>query len=114
MNYNSANFLRRHQISLIELRDYQRELLEQVQNALSYPAAKPMMQLPTGGGKTRIAAALLAGWLSGGRKAVWLTHRSELSDQTCQVLTATGSVLQMPCFGMSATLPLPGMAELSY
>ena len=46
-----------------------------------------MIQLPTGGGKTIIAGALLADWLAGGRKAVWLTHRAELAEQTRQMLT---------------------------
>ena len=45
-----------------------------------------MMQLPTGGGKTIIAGALLWEWLKGGRKAVWLTHRKELATQTCELL----------------------------
>ena len=46
-----------------------------------------MMQLPTGGGKTIIAGELLRSWLTGGRKAVWLTHRKELAEQTCGMLT---------------------------
>ena len=45
-----------------------------------------MVQLPTGGGKTRIAAALLANRLRGNCKAVWLTHRKELAEQTCRTL----------------------------
>ena len=49
-----------------------------------------MMQLPTGGGKTSIAAALLTGWLNEGDKAAWITHRNELSDQTCRVLNGAG------------------------
>ena len=49
-----------------------------------------MMQLPTGGGKTRIAGALLADWLTNGSKAVWLTHRKELSEQTRDRLTEDG------------------------
>ena len=49
-----------------------------------------MLQLPTGGGKTVIAGALLADWLRDGRKAVWLTHRKELADQTCRMLTDAG------------------------
>ena len=49
-----------------------------------------MMQLPTGGGKTRIAGALLSDWLADGRKAVWLTHRKELSEQTRGHLTVDG------------------------
>ena len=49
-----------------------------------------MMQLPTGGGKTVIAAAFLSKYLTGGRKAVWLTHRKELASQTERILFETG------------------------
>ena len=73
---------------MVELRPYQRELLRQIQAALSTDRkARVMMQLPTGGGKTIIAGELLASWLTGGRKAVWLTHRKELAEQTCGMLT---------------------------
>ena len=72
---------------MIELRDYQRDLLGQIQKALKPENARVMMQLPTGGGKTVIAAHLLAGYLVSGRKAVWLTHRRELAGQTGEVLT---------------------------
>ena len=73
---------------MIELRPYQRDLLQQVQTALTADTkARVMMQLPTGGGKTVIAGALLANWLTDGRKAVWLTHRAELAEQTCRMLT---------------------------
>ena len=49
-----------------------------------------MMQLPTGGGKTVIAAHLLRDYLTGRRKAVWLTHRKELASQTERMLTEAG------------------------
>ena len=75
---------------MAELRTYQRDLLQQVERALAAPDARVMLQLPTGGGKTRIAAALLAGWMRSGGKAAWLTHRRELSDQTCRVLNESG------------------------
>ena len=65
---------------MIKLRAYQRDLLKQVQDALEeHGSARVMMQLPTGGGKTIIAGSLLADWLTGGRKAAWLTHRRELA-----------------------------------
>lgn len=73
---------------MFELREYQRALLKQVWPALGPRQARVMMQLPTGGGKTIIAAQLLADWLRAGRRAVWLTHRKELADQTCGMLTA--------------------------
>ena len=73
---------------MIELRPYQQDLLQQGQTALAADAkARVMMQLPTGGGKTVIAGALLADWLTDGRKAVWLTHRTELAEQTRRMLT---------------------------
>ena len=49
-----------------------------------------MMQLPTGGGKTVIAAAFLSKYLLAGRKAVWLTHRKELASQTERILFVAG------------------------
>ena len=75
---------------MTELRPYQRDLLQKAERALAAPKARVMLQLPTGGGKTRIAAALLAGWIRGGGKAAWLTHRRELSAQTRDVLNKSG------------------------
>ena len=73
---------------MVELRPYQSDLLQKVQAALATDEkARVMMQLPTGGGKTIIAGELLHSWLTGGRKAVWLTHRKELAEQTCGMLT---------------------------
>lgn len=75
---------------MTELRPYQRDLLQEAQRALAAPKARVMLQLATGGGKTRIAAALLAEWIRGGGKAAWLTHRRELSTQTRDVLSDNG------------------------
>ena len=72
------------------LRDYQQDLLEQAVAGLVPDKARLMLQLPTGGGKTQIAGALLRRWLHEGRKAVWLTHRTELADQTCGMLADAG------------------------
>ena len=74
---------------MVELRDYQKILLHRVETALDNdPKSRVMMQLPTGGGKTVIAGELLKRQLVNGRKAVWLTHRRELAEQTCRMLTA--------------------------
>ena len=76
---------------MIELRPYQQTLLQQAQNALAEnPDLHLMVQLPTGGGKTVIVGALLAHWLQEGHKAVWLTHRNELAEQTRRMLTGAG------------------------
>ena len=75
---------------MAELRDYQQALLEQAVAGLIPSKVRVMLQLPTGGGKTHIAGALLRRWLHDGRKAVWLTHRTELADQTCGMLADAG------------------------
>ena len=72
------------------LRPYQKELLRDVQAALQSTDDPVMMQLPTGGGKTVIAASLLSKYLTGRRKAVWLTHRRELASQTENMLFKAG------------------------
>ena len=75
----------------MELRNYQKDLLAQVEEALTADTnARVMMQLPTGGGKTAIAGELLRRRLQSGRKAVWMTHRKELADQTREMLTLHG------------------------
>ena len=50
---------------MIELRDYQQDLLVQMHRALAAatPAARIMLQLPTGSGKTRNVVSLFAGEL---------------------------------------------------
>ena len=75
---------------MTELREYQEELLHQVQESLRPVDTQIMMQLPTGGGKTVIAAHLLSDHLTEKRKAVWLTHRKELADQTKNMLDEVG------------------------
>ncbi len=56
---------------MVKLRPYQQDLLGQVKDALEANVkARVKIQLPTGGGKTIIAGALLADWLKGGRKAM--------------------------------------------
>ena len=68
---------------MVDLRPYQEDLLNRAEMGLAAPESRVMVQLPTGGGKTRIAAALLANRLRSNYKAVWLTHRKELAEQTC-------------------------------
>ena len=72
------------------LRPYQKELLGDIQAALQSTDEPIMLQLPTGGGKTVIAAHLLRDYLTGRRKAVWLTHRKELAEQTENMLFEAG------------------------
>jgi superfamily II DNA or RNA helicase len=80
---------------MIKLRSYQQDLLEKSRAALAPDGARVMTQLPTGGGKTEIAGALLKDFLVDGRKAVWLTHREELAEQTEERLSLNWSVASM-------------------
>ena len=76
---------------MVELRSYQKDLLGQTETALeAKPKSRVMMQLPTGGGKTHIAAAMMVERLRDGVKAVWLTHRRELASQTEAMLHEAG------------------------
>ena len=76
---------------MVELRSYQGDLLGRTESALgASPKSRVMMQLPTGGGKTHIAAALLSERLKDGVKTVWLTHRKELASQTEGMLHEAG------------------------
>ena len=96
---------------MTDLRPYQGQLLRRTQEALATPKSRVMLQLPTGGGKTRIAAALLAGWLQGGCRAAWLTHRRELSDQTCRVLNESGvQAISRPEWNIDD--PAPSMSDV--
>ena len=92
---------------MTDLREYQTDLLEQVQKALEPENARVMMQLPTGGGKTIIAAHLLADYLTGGRKAVWITHRNELAGQTRWMLRNSSGVRVSPQASWSRSSPAP-------
>lgn len=90
---------------MTELRDYQQELLEQAETALLPADARVMLQLPTGGGKTHIAAALLKRWLHHRRRAVWLTHRTELADQTRRMLADSGVPAMDPAWPSGQVAP---------
>ncbi len=94
----------------MERRKYQEDLLERAQSALQdSQQARVMLQLPTGGGKTRIAGKLLSTWLKDGRKAVWLTHREELVAQTEGMLkkdgVSTTKDIPWPLVNRAPTIP---------
>lgn len=62
-----------------EDREYQAQALEELQQAFDQHE-RVVLSLPTGAGKTFVAAKWLADNLRGGR-ALWLTHRAELVKQ---------------------------------
>ena len=78
----------------MKLRDYQNDMLQQNMDAVKEhgPGVGIMDQLPTGGGKTPIAAAQLAVFqqLVPDRPHCWLTHRQELRGQSSKHIRRFG------------------------
>lgn len=65
------------------LRDYQREAIAAIRAAQARGVQKPVVQLPTGAGKTVVFATLIAEEFAAGRwkRALILVHRDELAHQ---------------------------------
>ena len=90
-----------------KLRPYQQEWVGQVCAALSAaPAARVMGQLPTGGGKTISACAVIEDWQRArpDARVCWVTHRRELIAQSADVLAAQG----VAAFAAGASVWKPG------
>ena len=79
-------------MSMTELRPYQQEAVRKIISQLK-PGARIMYQLPTGGGKTRIAIEVITEFLAGVpilRNYTWLTHRDILQSQSSDRLHEAG------------------------
>jgi superfamily II DNA or RNA helicase len=74
---------------VIELRPYQIDVVDKVEQALG-TAARPLLVAPTGSGKTVIAAEIIRRAAAKYRTALFLAHRREIITQTSAKLTANG------------------------
>ena len=75
----------------IALRDYQREAITSIAYHLENGHKRVVLGLPTGGGKTRIAAALIEQMLPGASGKFWfIVDRLTLVDQAARVLRGFG------------------------
>ena len=74
----------------IVLRDYQVEALDRLRDGLRRNVRRQMMCLPTGGGKTVIAAGLLQAAVDKGSRAAFVADRITLVDQTSTRLYEAG------------------------
>jgi ATP-dependent helicase IRC3 len=63
-----------------ELRDYQQEALAAIETSLA-AGKRPILALPTGAGKTLVAAAKIRAVVRDGGRALFLVHRDELKNQ---------------------------------
>lgn len=75
---------------MIPLRPYQEEGVERVREAMRAGKRRILFVLPTGGGKTVVAAAIVAGALAKGKRVLFCAHRRELIKQTFTKLLRTG------------------------
>jgi superfamily II DNA or RNA helicase len=69
-------------MSLFPLRPYQQSALDQLKWAIVGGAKRPMLQLPTGAGKTVLAAHIVAGALAKGKRVAFCVPAISLIDQT--------------------------------
>lgn len=72
------------------LRPYQASLEEATREAFRRGRRRVLVQLPTGGGKTTIAASMIRGAVARGRRCLFLAHRKELIVQAADRLEQHG------------------------
>lgn len=74
----------------IQLRDYQQDLIDGCLNALRSGCRKPLLVLPTGGGKTACASDLVNRSYQKGRSSIFICHREEILRQTYNTYLKNG------------------------
>jgi superfamily II DNA or RNA helicase len=68
--------------ALRPLRPHQERALEPLRQSLASGHRRPMMQMPTGAGKTLLSAHIVAGALGKGKRVAFCVPRKSLVDQT--------------------------------
>lgn len=74
----------------MKLRPYQERAIADLRTSYAAGHRAPVLVLPTGGGKTVIAAAIVKGAIDRGNRVLFLAHRTELLDQTVRKLENAG------------------------
>ena len=74
----------------IKLRDYQQELLDKCIKSLKGGCKRPLLVLPTGGGKTACASELVKRSYNKGKSSIFICHRQELLNQTYKTYMKNG------------------------
>lgn len=80
----------RQEISLRPLRPYQEHAIAEVRQAVKEGHRRIVLQLPTGAGKTLIAAHLIAGAIKKGNRPLFTCPAISLIDQTLKAFEAEG------------------------
>lgn len=82
---------RRREVAMsIDLRPYQSDLVDNTRLSLARGNRRVVAYLPTGGGKMRIAAAIICSARAKARKVVFIANRKQLVQQTSTVLYGLG------------------------
>ena len=68
------------------LRDYQESAINQIRDKLKAGFKRPLMVLPTGGGKSAIFGKIIQSVIENGKKVLWTVHRRGLVRQMQGVL----------------------------
>lgn len=75
---------------MIQLRDYQQDLINKVRNEMLAGKKRMLIQLATGGGKTAIASFMIKSAYDKGKTCWFICNRQELVDQTARSLYKVG------------------------
>ncbi len=80
----------RRNVAEIKLRDYQTETIEKIESSLAGGTKAVLVVLPTGSGKTVIAAELIRRAINRNDRVIFLAHRRELVHQCADKLDKFG------------------------
>lgn len=86
---------------MITLRPYQSAVLREVSNNYQAGLLGVLLQLATGGGKTKTAAYMVDKYASTGRQVLWVVHREELLMQAALVFAEQGVPHTLVCSASS-------------
>lgn len=75
---------------VVQLREYQAGAIAELRRAYASGKRRPLLCLPTGAGKTRCAAAIVAASVALGRRVMFVAHRIELINQAVDKLREAG------------------------
>jgi DNA repair protein RadD len=73
-----------------QLRDYQHEAITRIQSSILNGQHRILLVVPTGGGKTVIAAELILAYVQDGKSILIIVHREELLGQMAEKLDSLG------------------------
>ena len=96
----------------VGLRDYQERAVAELRQAFAAGARRPLLVLPTGGGKTVVFCYVAASASARGRRVLILVHRAELLKQTSRALERLGVRHGLVAPGCTPTLDMVQVASV--